>query len=204
MKAAAGKLKNIQLLHNSPRRHPLCLVLSLCLMAALPIAVAAENREHGSHEHGSAQLNIAIAEQTLMVEYTTPAANILGFEHAAETEEEKHALHEAQELLKSDKIISLPTDAGCTLASTTMQQEAKHEEHANEDEHEEHANDESNHSEFHVAQEYRCGKIEALNYIDVNLFEHFPGNEKITVQVVSPAGQKGEELTPSNARLMLP
>ena len=193
---------------NKPWHGVFWLLLSLCFTAALPKAILAETRQHGRHEHGSAELNIAVAEQTLMVEYTTPVANILGFEHAAKTEKEKQALHEAEEVLKSDRIISLPTDADCTLAHTAMQQEEEHEEHEAEheehEEHEEHVDDGPTHSEFHVVQEYRCGKIAALTYMDVNLFELFPGNEEITVQIVSPAGQKGMELTPSNARLMLP
>ena len=40
--------------------------------------------------------------------------------------------------------------------------------------------------------------------LDVNIFEHFPGNEKILTQVITPNGQTGGELTRDTARLMLP
>ena len=46
-------------------------------------AVAEEHRHHGAHEHGAAELNLVLDGQLGQLEVKTPAANILGFEHAA-------------------------------------------------------------------------------------------------------------------------
>ncbi len=210
--------------HNRPIRRKLYLspssiglTLGLGLSAACGTAAVAETRHHGSHEHGSAVLNAATADTTLSVEYITPAANIVGFEHAPSTEEQERAVHEAVELLESGKMLSLPAEAECNLTRAEVEHEAEgdehhdaegdeHEKHAKEelDEHEEHGEDEGAHSEFHVEYEYRCENIGALAHIDVELFKHFPGNEKITTQVITANGQKGVELTPSSTRLVLP
>ena len=202
------------------------LTLGISLVAACSTIAIAETRQHGIHEHGSAVLNVAIADQTLAVEYLTPAANIVGFEHTASTEEQKHTVHEAIELLETGNVLIMPSDAACSLAHAKVEHETEgddHEEHIEEehgehekheedeehakeehDKHEEHAEEEGTHSEFHVEYEYRCENMGALTHIDVELFKHFPGNEKITTQAITPNGQKGMELTANSARLILP
>lgn len=182
------------------------LTLGLSLAAACSIVAVAETRQHGSHEHGSAVLNVAIADQVLSVEYIAPAANIVGFEHTPSTKDQKHAVHEAIELLETGKVLNIPADAACTLTHAEVEHEDEsdeHEEHAK-DEHEEHGEDEGAHSEFHVQYEYQCGNMGALPHIDVELFKYFPANEKITTQIITPSGQKGVELTPNSTRLILP
>ncbi|MDJ0957791.1 MAG: DUF2796 domain-containing protein [Arenicellales bacterium] len=219
------------------RRQQSLKIFGVCLLVAGSTVAVAETRQHGIHEHGSAVLNVAIADQTMSVEYITPAANIVGFEHTPTTEEQKHAVHEAVELLETGKVLNIPADAACTLAHAKVEHEAEsddheehakeehgeheedeehakeehdeheeHEEHAKEghDEHEEHEEDEGTHSEFHVEYEYQCENMGALTHIDVDLFKHFPGNEKITTQAITPNGQKGMELTANSSRLTLP
>ena len=193
------------------------LTVGLGLSAACGTAAVAETRQHGSHEHGSAMLNVAIADTTLSVEYITPAANIVGFEHAPSTEEQQHAVHEAVKLLERGKVLSLPAEAECNLTRAEVELEGeahmdehkegeRHEEHAQEEdnEHEKRRDDEDSHSEFHAEYEYQCENMGALAHIDVELFKHFPGNEKITTQVITANGQKGVELTPDSTRLILP
>ena len=224
----------------SPAPSFIGLTLGISLAAACSTVAVAETRQHGIHEHGSAVLNVAIADQTLSVEYITPAANIVGFEHTPSTEEQKHAVHEAVELLETGKVLLMSPDAACTLAHAKVEHETEiddhedhaeeehseheeheedeehakeehgeheeHEEHAKEEhgEHEEHEEGEGTHSEFHVEYEYQCENMGALTHIDVELFKHFPGNEKIITQAITPNGQKGMELTANSARLTLP
>ena len=183
--------------------------LGLYLAAAWSVVAVAETRQHGSHEHGSAVLNVAIADQVLSVEYITPAANVVGFEHTPSTEDQKNAVKEAIQLLETGKVLNIPEDAACTLTHAEVERETEkdeHEEHAEEgsDEHGEHGDDEGAHSEFHVLYEYQCENMAALAHIDVVLFKYYPANEEITAQIITPSGQKGMELTPNSARLILP
>lgn len=182
------------------------LTLGLSLATACSMVAVAETRQHGSHQHGSAILNVAIADQVLSVEYITPAANIVGFEHTPSTEDQKNAVHEVTKLLETGKVLNIPDEAGCTLTHVEVEHEAKSEEHAKEgsDEHEEHEEDEGTHSEFHVRYEYQCENMVAVAHIDVELFKYFPATEKITTQIITPSGQKGVELTPNSTRLILP
>lgn len=192
-------------------------VLFLVLCAAYPVGAVAETRQHGSHEHGAAVLNVAVAGATLAVEFIAPAANIVGFEHAPSSEEQERAVHQALELLESGNVMTVPAEADCRLARAEVETEGaahrdehdadkEHEVHAKEEDggREEHTEDEETHSEFHAEYEYQCQNITALSHIDVELFKYFPGNDDITVQVITPNGQSGTELTPDSTRLVLP
>jgi Protein of unknown function (DUF2796) len=59
--------------------------VTLCIMALLPAGMAladeAERREHGAHEHGVAELNLALDGKELWIEFSSPAVNLVGFEH---------------------------------------------------------------------------------------------------------------------------
>ena len=64
----------------------------------------------------------------------------------------------------------------------------QHETHENEEHADEHAED-AEHNEFHARYHFQCGQPERLEYIDVKLFEHFPGTNELEVQTISPSGQ---------------
>ncbi len=65
--------------------------------------------------------------------------------------------------------------------------------------HEEH--DEERHSEFHVTYEFQCLKPAELKFVDVLLFQRFPGTEELEAQVIGPDRQMARELTPDSARI---
>ncbi|MGL4932766.1 MAG: ZrgA family zinc uptake protein, partial [Aeromonas sp.] len=48
-----------------------------------------EHESHGAHEHGHGQLNLVVDGDQLMIELQAPAADLVGFEHAAKSDEEK-------------------------------------------------------------------------------------------------------------------
>jgi Protein of unknown function (DUF2796) len=78
--------------------------VTLCILALFPAAIAladeAEHREHGPHVHGMAELNVALDGNVLWIELNSPAMNIVGFEHAPQSAEQKAAVHDATETLK--------------------------------------------------------------------------------------------------------
>ncbi|MGL5463191.1 MAG: ZrgA family zinc uptake protein, partial [Aeromonas veronii] len=48
-----------------------------------------ESHSHGAHEHGHGHLNLVVDGDQLMIELQAPAADLVGFEHAAKSDEEK-------------------------------------------------------------------------------------------------------------------
>jgi hypothetical protein len=186
--------------------------VTLCILALFPAAIAladeAEHREHGPHVHGMAELNVALDGNVLWIELNSPAMNIVGFEHAPQSAEQKAAVHDATETLKDGgPAFGTSADASCRLAEAKVTTDIEHpgtEHHDEADEHreaDEHA-DEA-HSEFQASYRFECAAPDALKQIEVRLFELFPGTEEIEAQVISGAGQTAAELTAATPNLSL-
>ena len=178
---------------------------------------------HKAHEHGVAHMNVAFEDNHLYIEFISPAANIVGFEHHPRTEEQKAAVNEAIKTLKDGKtLFILPPGAGGRLdksvVDTGIEIDADHEsedthrhEHGemrkktDEDEsgHEEHhdADKHERHSEFKVEYHFICEKPKKLVHFDVMLFRVFPGIEHIEVQLLTQRKQSAFELTAKKNRI---
>lgn len=93
--------------------------LAACaLILASTAAAAEERRQLGAHEHGRGTLNMAVEGNTLAMDLRVPGADIVGFEHAAETDDQKAALADAKKkLLNPLALFRLPEAAGCVLDS---------------------------------------------------------------------------------------
>lgn len=184
------------------RRLLLALPFALLPLAAAQAAHDEHADEHaslGAHEHGAAQLNVALEGQRLELALESPAMNLLGFEHAAvSTADQAAAAHAQQQLQAPLTLFGIPSAAGCTIASQELHsplfidhadQQAKHE-HGSE------------HSDVDANYVLTCSKPEALAAIDLSqLFQRFPATRKIQVQLIGPNGQQGAELTAAQPRL---
>ncbi len=189
------------------------LAFTLLFFTCLATAVASGTREHSAHVHGIGQLNIALDGNDLMLELRSPAANIVGFEHAPETEQQTHALYEAMELLKDgEKLFALTTNAGCSLHDAHVESELAKVHHEKGDSHHSeheaaHSGDEHDgetvHSEFETIYHFKCVHPEKLKSIDVQVFSFFPGFEELEVQLLTPKTKTAVELTPKNSRISL-
>lgn len=185
------------------------LLLALPL-ALLPLAAAQasehEQEEHGSlgaHEHGAASLNVALDGQTLELEWQSPAMNLLGFEHAAESVADKAKVGAARaELEQPLSLFGIPAAAGCQVAEQELESPLFGDAHGHgeaDQEHDEHA---SEHSEIHAHYHFSCSQPELLEGLNLGeLFKRFPATQKIRVQLLGPNGQQGLEATPAKAKL---
>ena len=179
--------------------------------ALLPLAAAhAAHDEHehhdehaslAAHEHGAAQLNVALEGQRLELALESPAMNLVGFEHAAVSTSDKAAVARAQQHLQTPlALFGITAASGCAITSHALHSplfEAHAEEHA------EHGKEhEAEHSDIDANYVLTCSKPEALSAIDLSeLFQRFPATAKIQVQLIGPNGQQGAELTAAQPRL---
>ena len=186
--------------------------------ALLPLAVAhaAEEHDHehgslGAHEHGVGRLNAALDGQTLELELESPAMNLVGFEHAATTDADKAKVAAARaQLEKPLALFNLPKAADCVVASQELESplfgdKPAAEDH-DDDDHDEDAKDghehHHDHSEIHAHYQFTCAAPGALKTLDLaNIFNSFPATQKIQVQLISPSGQQGVEVTAKAASL---
>ena len=122
--------------------------LPLVLALLATPALAQETRQLDSHEHGVGELNIAVDGNTVAMEFHAPGADIVGFEYAAESAEDRNAIDAAvATLARPLELFVLPSAAECSViqASAELESEVSHDEH---DEHDEHdADHDDDHAE---------------------------------------------------------
>ncbi len=92
-----------------------------------------ERRELGAHEHGAAELTVAMAGGEVAIDLQTPAFNVLGFEYAPASEEEKTLLTESVAALAAGNLLQLDPSAGCTLVEADVDSELLEDDHGDED-----------------------------------------------------------------------
>jgi len=156
-----------------------------------------ETRQLDAHEHGTSTLNIAFDGGTLMMELEAPGADIVGFEHAAESDANRAAIEAAEATLSDPaSLFVLPAAAGCTLASADAHLAGEDHDHAHGEDHD-HSHDETaegTHSEFHAEYSFDCANPAAVTTIGFGFFDAFPGAQKVEVQVVGPNGASAFEV----------
>jgi hypothetical protein len=113
-------------------------ILPVILLAAATPALAEETRQLSSHEHGVGTLNIAFEGNRVEMEFIAPGADIVGFEYAAETAEDRAAIDAAvAKLARPLDLFVLTEEAQCSVvqASAALESEEEHDEHHDDDHH---------------------------------------------------------------------
>ncbi|WP_044872649.1 DUF2796 domain-containing protein [Pseudomonas sp. LFM046] len=181
------------------------LLLSLPFALLPLVAVHADEHDHdhehgslGAHEHGVAQLNVALDGKTLELELESPAMNLVGFEHVATSDADKAKVVATRTALDTPlELFAIPTEAGCTVTSRELESPLFDNAH-----HDDEASKGHDHSDIHAHYTLVCATPEALQALDITpLLKRFPATQKIQVQLIGPNGQQGAELSATNASL---
>ena len=135
---------------------PSILAVVIGMTVSTNVLANEEFRSHSAHVHGQVEVNIAQDGQELLVEVTAPGADVVGFEHAPETAEQKKVFEQAiAQLNKPDELFSF-NNANCTLKfkSVSNTLEGDHDEHEGHnhaehghDDHKDHDHAEHNHDD---------------------------------------------------------
>ncbi|MEZ6995737.1 MULTISPECIES: DUF2796 domain-containing protein [unclassified Aeromonas] len=184
------------------------------LLAAAAFGVQANHDEHdshghGAHEHGHGHLNLVLDGNQLMIELQAPAADLVGFEHAAKSDDEKAQYAKAVAQLKQpDALLRFDPAAGCTLTQQALQaakedhdHDHDHDHQKSDGKHDEHQHDDAGHADMGAMYTYTCAEPAKLTGLEATLFSVYPSLEKLSVQGILPSGQTAAELTPSANKL---
>ncbi len=188
-------------------------VAILSLGLAAPV-IAGENLD--AHEHGVGVLRIASEGGRIAMEFEAPGADIVGFEHAVETDEDRAAVDAAiAALAEPTKLFAVPSAAGCSVAEAraSLVGESSHDDHDDEhhghdddhhdddeahhdhdDAHDEHAEETGSHTEFRAEYLLACSDPSSLDRIEFAYFERFPNARELEVMLVSDAGARTFEV----------
>jgi len=191
----------------------------VCAVIATP-ALAQESRQLDAHEHGVGELNIAFDGTSVAMELHAPGADIVGFEYAAKSAEDRAAIETAvATLARPLELFVLPEGAACTVTQASAELESEeahhdhddHDEHADHDDHDEHDDheehaehaDEESHTEFHATYLLDCANPGAIAEIAFAYFDTFKYARELEIQVVSSSGAQGFEVTREDPTLDL-
>ena len=184
----------------------------LLVVTTVTWAQQPSHRQHDAHVHGHAAVNVAVSGNNLQLELSSPAMNLLGFGHHAESAKDKKTLHDTVAFLRqAEQWIRLDRTAECTLDHIVIkseqleedehekksrhESEEEHEHHESEDKHEDHQSSESQHSDFEVMAEFDCQNTQYITRIDLSdLFNRFTGFDEIEVQWITDQSQSATEL----------
>ncbi|WP_050937106.1 zinc uptake protein ZrgA [Vibrio harveyi] len=126
-----------------PSKHALALVIGLSLTAT---ANAEEYRQHEAHVHGHVEFNIAQDGKDLLIEITSPGADVVGFEHAPENAEQENALNNAIAALKdTNKLFAINQQAKCVIEDVHVAHTLGEESHEGHDHHDHEGHDHDKH-----------------------------------------------------------
>jgi hypothetical protein len=183
-----------------------------------------------SHEHGSANLSIAIDNDLISIRFESPAVNIVGFEYQPNNEEQQAKVTEAENKLSNfEATFNLKGEPNCQVLQSSANWISDHDEHSEHendisktdhadhsehdkdtaesehDGHSEHENDvvKAEHAEFLAKFELQCEQINNLSAIDVKILTLFPAIDEIDAQIIYPGGQLQQELTIDNTLINL-
>ena len=161
-----------------------------------------EFRQHGSHVHGIAHLNLALANNTLFIEFESPAVDIVGFEHEPRNKEEQAAFPKALGILRvGERMFTFSPDAGVRLEKSIIKSVVHHD--CDHEGHDHGADAHGQHSDILIEYRFYCKSPDKLTSVDVLLFKRFMSLRKISVQAVTPSTQTALELTPEITRIPL-
>ncbi|PMG20292.1 hypothetical protein BCT35_01865 [Vibrio lentus] len=195
---------------------PTILAVVIGMTVSTNVLANEEFRSHEAHVHGKVEVNIAQDGQELLVEVTAPGADVVGFEHAPETAEQKKVFEQAiAQLNKPEELFGF-NNAGCTLKfkSVTNTLEGDHDDHEghdhaehdhddhkghdhaehDHDDHEGHDHSEGGHGEFTVEYHYQCSDIEKLDTVNTQWFSKFGNTKSMTVNLLTDSAQIQEIL----------
>ena len=187
-------------------------LLFTALGTAMPTSVAeAQHRELGTHEHGRGTLNIAIEGTRVTMELEVAGSDIVGFEHAAKTNQQKAAMARAKtQLMKPLSLFVVPGGARCkaidaqvALKSGDDDHDAGPEKKAGAETKRATNDEEHGHSEFRVQYALECASPNNLTSIDFAYFRTFAAAQKLDVNVISSKGQTKFDVTRAKPRIDL-
>jgi hypothetical protein len=182
-------------------------LIALAVAATTPV-FAEETRQLDAHEHGVGQLDIAFDGKQILMELHAPGADIVSFEYAAESAEDRAKVDAAIVMLARPLDLFVLTEAaGCTIVQASAELESEEGQADHEDEHDDHEDDdhedadhqeknvgEAGHTEFHAEYLLACADPGAVTEITFTYFDVFPNALEVEVQLISNKGATSFEV----------
>lgn len=150
------------------------------------------------HVHGVATLQITQDKDIVSIDLQSPLANLLGFEHAPHTAEQKQAVQMMiKQVSHPENLFVLTPAAQCMSAPVTIKAPALNLDTSLKNE----PGEDYHHSEIEVSVTFHCQNPEALATMETKFFTVFPNTHRLEAQMVGLHGQSAATLTAQRSTL---
>lgn len=189
--------------------------LAVCAAAA-GVAQAEAKRGLGAHAHGLSKLSVAVEGGAIVLELEAPGVDIVGFEHAAETDADKAKIQNALAALKKPAELFEFVGGGCSAKAVEAELHVEGGDHEGHDDGHDHSHDhghdhgeekaeEAGHTEFEMSATLTCSTIDGVTALNAAaFFETFPSAGEIEAALVSDKGAREVEMTKNAPSADLP
>jgi hypothetical protein len=143
-----------------------------------------------AHDHGAAEINLAVEGKKVDIEFHAPAQAIVGFEYVPTTAADKKKQADAIAGLKANisKMVIFDPKLGCTIAAKQVEIE----------------NPEPDHAEVDGDFEATCAQSPAGSKVTFGVTKAYPGLSTVKVQAVGKSGSAGAEIKSDKGTVTLP
>lgn len=179
----------------------------IVLLTATPVSAQIE-RQHAAHVHGEAAGSLAVDGSTVSVQLALPGHNVVGFEHPPRTDAQQQRFDQAMNALQQGEWLAFNPAAGCatqSMSATPSGFGGDDHDHDHGDDHgHDQSHDDDSHAQFELVAVAECARPEALQWAEVQLFDGFPNNEQIVVDVLTAQSAFQARLAPGASRIEWP
>jgi len=160
---------------------------------------------HSAHVHGVARLQIVLEGSQLDIALLSPAANLVGFEHRPETDDQLAIVALTHRRLSEGEVLFQTEPASCQLAghSINLSTIDKHGEEDSGEHHNESPSHSSPHREITAQYRFTCAKPDEVRALSTTLMAQFPGIRHLQVQWISDHRQGAATLDNGRHRVIL-
>ena len=178
------------------------IVLTAIAVASALLASEVAARQLGPHVHGHGSLSIAVEGGKVAIELVAPGDDIVGFEHPAETPEQKTALEAAKGILSDPvTLLGIPGAAGCKALTAEVETRPEHEEPAADGAQPAAPEEPGQHSEFHARYDLICTTPAGFTGLTFTYFDKFANAKVLDIEVIAGAGQNQFEASRENPKV---
>lgn len=185
----------------------------IVLLTATPVSAQIE-RQHAAHVHGEAAGSLAVDGSTVSVQLALPGHNVLGLEHPPRTDAQQQRFDQAMNALQQGEWLRFNPAAGCATQSMSATPSGfgsddhdhyhDHDHDHGDDHGDDQSHDDDSHAQFELVAVAECARPEALQWAEVQLFDGFPNNEQIVVDVLTAQSVFQARLAPGASRIEWP
>lgn len=160
---------------------------------------------HSAHVHGAARLQIVLEGSQLDIALLSPAANLVGFEHRPETDDQLAIVALTHRRLSEGEALFQTEPASCQLAGHSIDLSTidKHGEEDSGEHHNESQSHSSSHREITAQYRFTCAEPDEVRALPTTLMARFPGIRHLQVQWISDHRQGAATLDNGRHRVIL-